>query len=244
MAPLVSIIVPFFNAELTIERCVNSIVRQTYNNIQIILVDNNSSDSTRSIITAHFNQDNIEVYHCPKQGVSFARNLGSDHARGEFICFLDADDELLPSSIEDRVEILEKNEANLVASDYIRVSKYGKTKPVGRIKMTLDSFTWGNPIGNLTGMYRVVQGDKYFQENIHHEDYEMWFRIARNNKNNIVYLPSVTAVYHVTPNSISSNLMKNLKGHSAILYKFYGFSPKFFLGLLSYSVSRLIRRLI
>ena len=92
-APMVSIIVPVYNAEDNIERCLNSIIKQDYSNFELIIVDDGSEDNSLHICKkmALLNK-RIQVYHKSNGGVSSARNLGISKARGEYICFVDADD--------------------------------------------------------------------------------------------------------------------------------------------------------
>ena len=90
---LVSIIVPFYNCEKYIEKCVESILSQTYINLEIILIDNNSQDNSRKIVDTYKEKDNrVRVVECNDPGVSFARNKGIKVANGEYIIFVDSDD--------------------------------------------------------------------------------------------------------------------------------------------------------
>lgn len=98
---LVSIIVPVYNAEKYLSQCIESIINQTYKNLEIILVDDGSKDSSGQICDIYSQKDSrIRVVHKENGGVSVARNTGLDIANGEFIAFVDADDYLLESMIE------------------------------------------------------------------------------------------------------------------------------------------------
>ena len=99
--PLVSVIVPAYNAEKWLSECINSIVNQTYPNVELIIVDDGSTDSTLQIAgDLAQKQANIKVIHTENGGVCRARNRGMDEAEGEYIAFLDADDLLLPRALE------------------------------------------------------------------------------------------------------------------------------------------------
>ena len=90
---LVSIVVPIYNVEKYLKRCVNSLLNQTYKNIEIILVDDGSTDSSGAICDQYKPKDNrIVVVHKSNGGLSDARNTGIDMARGEYIAFVDSDD--------------------------------------------------------------------------------------------------------------------------------------------------------
>lgn len=98
---MVSIIIPVYNGAQTIERCLQSVLCQSYKDIEVIVVDDGSSDTTADKIKKYINTDSRIRYIFQKnQGVSVARNTGIDNANGEYLVFLDADDEYLPDSIQ------------------------------------------------------------------------------------------------------------------------------------------------
>lgn len=106
MEDLVSVIVPIYNTEQYIEKCVNSIINQTYKNLEIILIDDGSNDNSLEICEKLSNIDNrIVVKHKQNGGVSSARNMGIDISAGKYIMFTDSDDCIEP----DMVSILHKN---------------------------------------------------------------------------------------------------------------------------------------
>ncbi len=106
--PLVSIIVPAFNAKKYIKETIESVLNQTYKNWELIVVDDGSTDETAEIVQS-FSDDKIILIKQDNRGVSSARNRGIDKAGGKYITFLDADDVLPPHSLEVRVKYLEDN---------------------------------------------------------------------------------------------------------------------------------------
>lgn len=104
MAPLVSAIIPAFNRESTIARSVRSVLAQSYSNIEVIVVDDGSSDGTIDALGEFGSQ--VTVYRQANSGPAQARNLGASMARGEILAFLDSDDEWLPTKIERQVHML------------------------------------------------------------------------------------------------------------------------------------------
>lgn len=93
MPPLISVIIPVYNGQKYIERCLTAIQRQTYTNLEIIVVNNASTDNTLSLCTTIAQKDpRIKIYNTTIKGVSNARNLGLDKAQGQYIGFVDADD--------------------------------------------------------------------------------------------------------------------------------------------------------
>lgn len=91
----ISVIVPVYNAEKYLRRCVGSILAQTFTDFELLLVDDGSTDASGAICDEYASADaRVRVFHKPNGGVSSARNLGLDNARGEWIAFADADDYL------------------------------------------------------------------------------------------------------------------------------------------------------
>ncbi|WHF51234.1 glycosyltransferase [Chryseobacterium gotjawalense] len=91
--PLISLIIPCYNAEQTLEKCLNSVIQQSYNNLEIIIVDDGSTDGSSKIYEEFQRKDNrIEIFRQDNYGVSKARNKGVKAAIGEYICFVDSDD--------------------------------------------------------------------------------------------------------------------------------------------------------
>lgn len=105
-APLVSIITPAFNNASTLRETADSVLSQTYEQWEWIIVDNGSSDDTSTILS-ELNDPRIQVIRLPQNlGVSGGLNAGLDQAKGDFLCFLDADDRLTKESISARMELM------------------------------------------------------------------------------------------------------------------------------------------
>lgn len=106
----ISFIIPVYNVEKYLDRCINSIISQDKNNIEIILTDDGSTDNSPMICDKFANQyDFIKVIHKENEGVSLARNDGLNIATGEYIMFLDSDDMLADNAIKNMRNIIEEN---------------------------------------------------------------------------------------------------------------------------------------
>lgn len=116
---MVSIIVPVHNVEKYVEKCINSLLAQTYKNLEILLIDDGSTDSSGEIC-ADFCRSNhkVKVFHTENEGVSNARNLGIKEAKGKFLAFIDADDWVDADYIETLVNGIEKYEADIYVCSY------------------------------------------------------------------------------------------------------------------------------
>ena len=129
MSPLVSIIVPVYNSEEYIFNSINSILNQTYKNIEIIIINDGSTDRTNEILNEIALKDKRIVYVNQKNiGVSETRNKGIQLSKGEYITFMDSDDTVEPEYIEKLIEEVLKNEFDIVACGYTDISKYGIVK--------------------------------------------------------------------------------------------------------------------
>jgi glycosyltransferase involved in cell wall biosynthesis len=120
---LVSVIIPCYNVEAFVEECLDSVLNQNYSDIEIICIDNNSTDNTLRIISKYAFDfpDKIIVLSERQKGASFARNLGLYHAKGKWIQFLDADDLLSPEKIAHQVTYLLQNEqAGFIAASFFK----------------------------------------------------------------------------------------------------------------------------
>ncbi|MCI8561268.1 MAG: glycosyltransferase family 2 protein [Dorea sp.] len=118
----ISVVIPAFNREQTIVRCLKSVVGQTYPAMEILVVDDGSADNTRKIV-ADFPSDKVSLLCQNHKGAQAARNEGIINAKGEYIAFLDSDDEWLPHMLEETVNcLMDKGEHCVIYSDcYVRM---------------------------------------------------------------------------------------------------------------------------
>lgn len=126
-APLVSVIIPVYNISTYLPQCLNSLLQQTYRNLEIILIDDGSTDGCGNICDEYAAKDErVNVYHTENRGLSVARNKGLDHARGEYISFVDGDDWVELGAIEQMINIAVSDNADVViagwAEEYVRKS--------------------------------------------------------------------------------------------------------------------------
>ena len=123
---LVSIVIPVYNMGDSLERCVNSLLYQSYSNIEILLVDDGSTDNSLEVCNKLKKKDNrILVYHTENRGAGPARNTGIENAVGRYIYFPDADDKLEKDSIEILVSAMEKGKFDLVVFGYKSIDVKG-----------------------------------------------------------------------------------------------------------------------
>lgn len=110
MAELISVIVPVYNAERYLGECIDSIIAQSYENWELILIDDGSTDNSKDILADYARRDDrIRVYHNDNNGVSYTRNFGIEVSRGEYLCFIDADDKILSDYLSTLFDKISKN---------------------------------------------------------------------------------------------------------------------------------------
>ena len=223
MQPKVSVIVPFYNAEKNIKKCISSILQQTYENIELILVNNLSTDLSCDIAQKTIsNYSSCILINCNEQGVSFARNAGMDCATGEFILFIDADDYLEEDAIS---RLMENKDYASVAMSYCIEDENGSMtrhlcEKTNKIVFSKHDFIMDLFIGSV-GHYQGFLWNKILKRNVivknnlrfrtdiaYNEDRLFLFRYfsALNDTDKILYLPYEG--YHYINNS--GGAMNNL----------------------------------
>ena len=167
--PFISIVVPVFNAAATLEKCVGSLVAQTFSDIEIILVNNGSTDSSLEICRELSAKDKrIVVYDLTEKGVSAARNKGVEFAAGEFITFVDADDWMDLDVCKTFADLNSKNNYDL----FCYSAKYHKGK------MTVQSFLFADDVETFTEKQKEELQIKVFAPQAPYFDYKVNTRFA------------------------------------------------------------------
>ena len=122
MGPAVSIIIPVYNAEKSLRRCIDSVLHQEYTDFELLLINDGSTDSSGSICDAYAQQDcRVHVIHKENTGVSDTRNAGLDRAKGTFVQFLDSDDWITPDATKLLVRTAQSTACDMVIADFYRV---------------------------------------------------------------------------------------------------------------------------
>ena len=227
--PLISVIIPTYNSEEYIAEALNSVLQQTYNNIEVLLVDDASTDNTTEIVRLFAKNDcRIILEKLPiNSGTAIARNKGINSANGSFIAFLDADDMWLPNKLQLQLELMQEKNCAVVFSSYHCMNETGEL--LGKIvtalpQLSLQKILKCNYLGNLTGMYSVEKLDKLFAPNIRkRQDWALWINAI--SKGGCAYgISEPLAVYRERKNSISSNKFKMLSYNFSIYKDFLKYS--------------------
>lgn len=221
--PLVSIITPCYNAEKYIAETIESVIDQSYQNWELIIVDDISTDKSIEIIDFYSKKDSRIKYYIldEKGGASIARNKAIMQSTGKYIAFLDSDDIWKKDKLKKQVDFMEENHINFSYHNYELINE--KSIPLNKLRVAPKSISYyraliGCSIGCLSAMYNCetigkVQIKKLDKRN----DDALWFKILKKAKKGYL-LDDNLAFYRVGNNSISSgSKIKLLKYH----YKLY-----------------------
>lgn len=171
---MISIIVPIYNVEKYLSRCIDSILRQSYRDLELILVDDGSLDGCGVICDAYAKKDSrIIVIHQKNSGVSAARNAGLACAKGKFIGFIDPDDYIAPDMYQEMIEAMETTDAELVICGYNYVDEEGKIDERRRYPLAAsESLTQEELMKRFSDMppsIRLGVCNKLFKKNLLHD---------------------------------------------------------------------------
>jgi len=200
--PLVSAVVPVYNGEETIDRCLRSLRRQTWPNLEIVVVDDGSTDGTAERVAQHLNDPRVRFVDTPHTGRPEARNRGVAEARGRWIAWLDADDEAMPNRIRAEIQAARAADgADVIHSDglltwpdgVVKYTRRGPELPPETLPARLLAGLAG--ICPLLNTSAVVRRDLYERIGLYDsafprgQDYEFWCRCAIAGDVRFVHVP-------------------------------------------------------
>ena len=160
MEEIITIVVPIYNVEKYLKRCLDSICSQTYKNLEIILVDDGSKDNSGKICDDYAKNDSrIIVIHKENGGVSSARNFGLDKASGKYISFVDSDDYMQNDMIEKMYNNIKQNDANICVANF-SIEKDGKIKPCK--ENVINKFCMSQNLEHIFNRSRIEEKSKYY----------------------------------------------------------------------------------
>lgn len=242
----VSVVIPTYKVEKYIAAAVQSVLAQTYKNLEVLIVDDESPDRSAEICQ-QFTDPRVKIVRQKNRGLAGARNTGIRHAQGEYLAFLDGDDIWLP-------EMLEKNIAHLESSPDVGVS-FNRSAFIDEGGNPLGTYTMpeltnidvacllrGSPIGNGSAavirrevfaaiqyqdnLYGTVE-DFYFDDRFRQsEDIECWLRIVLQTPWKIEGIPDVLTFYRVNSGGLSANFLKQFDSWEKVFEKTRSYAPE------------------
>lgn len=228
--PLVSIVMPAYNAAATIRQSIESVFAQTYPNWELLVVDDSSSDGTAEIVLGYIEDRRVHLIRGPgRAGAAGARNVALSHATGDLVAFLDSDDVWLPEKLDRQLRFMRETRAGLVFSAYWRMDGSGE-RLLSKVKVPVDvdydRLLRSNCIGCLTAMYdrrlfpsqRMPDVASHARESwlcrqlggrIGHEDYAFWLSLLKSELGRepefALGMSEPLARYRISASSLSGN---------------------------------------
>lgn len=226
MTPLVSVVVPAYNAAAFVGRAVDSVLRQTVQDFELIVVDDGSRDDTLAVLAGYGGR--VQVLTQPNAGPAAARNRGWRHARGEFVAFLDADDHWRPAKLERQLALMQAQPAlafcstatTVVDADGRELAQWPCCAPDAPMPELL--FEQGAAVsGSTSGVLvrrALLQAAGGFDESLRgFEDPDLWMRLAARGA--YACVPEALTIVVRTPGSVSSHLPRMRAATLAALRK-------------------------
>ena len=216
MSDLVSIITPMYNSGKYIEETLKSVISQTYENWELFIIDDGSSDNCVDLVNECKKIDNrIKlIINEENQGAAISRNIGIKKANGRYIAFLDSDDLWVPTKLEEQINFMSINQLALSYSSYEKIDELGnhiKNINIVKIQTTYHNLLKSNYIGCLTAMIdlKMMEQKKLYMPNIAtRHDHGLWLAIVRKGFN-VCGNPKILARYRYRKGSISFSKFKS-----------------------------------
>jgi teichuronic acid biosynthesis glycosyltransferase TuaG len=244
---LVSIITPSYNSARFVQDTLNSVLNQSYQNWEMIIVDDVSSDDSIEVIKKFTEKDNrIKLIQLENNsGAAVARNKAIEMAKGKYIAFLDSDDLWKPEKLEKQIQFMKDNNSLLSYSNYTLIDEEGKDlniikKPISKI--TYKEQLKENQIGCLTAIYDQEKLGKIYMPLIRkRQDYGLWLNILKKIEH-ADKIDEVLAIYRIRKSSISSNKIEMLKYNFDLFNKHQKLSKLKSFYYLCWNIYRKIRK--
>lgn len=229
VTPLISIIIPLYNAEKYIPETIQSVLNQTYKNWELIIVDDGSTDNSANIVKSYIDEDTrIKYYHKKNTGVSETRNQGIKLAKGDYIAFLDADDVWEKNNLELKLDCLKSDHSLMwVFSNMTTIDNESNplgSAPAGHDNNILDSILYWDrevipgPCSNIILKKEcLVDGLKFDRSFSTAADQDFTLYLAKNY--NGKHIPLELWKYRIHQNNMSSNISVMEKDHIGVFKK-------------------------
>jgi glycosyltransferase involved in cell wall biosynthesis len=214
-SPKISVVMPVYNGAFYIEKAIHSLLSQSFQDWELIVVDDGSTDATPQILEGYVN-DKIRVIRQDNSGEANARNTGLDHVRGEYLAFLDADDEYLPNALADLSQFLDRNpkygvvfsDGHICDQEDRELMRLTEVRPgifTGNIlnALVLSPSVITVPVCTMTRISRIQDHNLRFDEenNLIGTDWDFWIRLSVNVE--FGYLDTLTCKYRLHTSNIT-----------------------------------------
>jgi len=229
MKEKVSVITPTYNSEAYISETINSILNQSHKNLEIILIDDASTDGTRDILDKYKRSDPriVTIFLKKNSGSGLARNKGIEKATGRFLAFVDSDDYWHKDKLKNQLEFMRSNSYSFTYTRYALINESGSLEKESNVAPKQCNY-FRLLIQNCIGCSTVVidadlLGKEYMPDLRNRQDWGLWLKYIRKSKKAFRLQESLT-YYRLRKNSISSNKLKLFKFHWQIYHQVEGYN--------------------
>lgn len=211
--PFVSVIMPSYNSKKFIAQSIESFKNQTYQNVELIIVDDCSKDGSWEYVQRYVEGDTkVTVFQLEKNGgAAAARNYGIKQAKGKYLAFLDSDDLWHSEKLTKQVEFMENNDYAFTFTNYKMIDEAGNDlnrEVLCPAEMSYKQLLRNTTIGCLTVMLNIEKLGKVQMPNLQPEDTALWLQLLRRENLKAYCLQEILSEYRLVKNSASSNKLK------------------------------------
>jgi len=247
--PLISVIIPVYNGEKTIQETIESVLNQTFSDLELIIINDGSQDATLDVVS-YIRDERLKVFSYSNAGVAESRNRGISLAKGDYISFIDADDLWTPDKLEAQLKALQLNPQAAVAYSWTKcidesgeMSRRGShISDTGNVyaKLLLIDFieNGSNPLILRQALNEV---GKFDQSVVPSEDRDMWLRLAA--RYHFVCVPIAQILYRQLSNSASANVVKQEIASLKAIQKAFAQAPESLQHLKRHSIANIYKGL-
>jgi glycosyltransferase involved in cell wall biosynthesis len=247
--PLISIVIPAYNAERTIRETVKSVLDQSFADFELLVIDDGSTDGTLSVLEG-FTDKRLQVHSFSNAGLSASRNRGTALARGQFVAFLDADDLWTPGKLAAQLEALERHPEAVLAyswvdfidenSHYLTNGTYQHLSGNIYVSLLLGNFleSGSNPLIRRT---QLIEAGGFDETLTSGEDWDCWLRLAAHHS--FVLVPQADVLYRKSAGSMSRNTVRMEKNILQVIERAFTQAPAHIQGLKPLSLANFYRYL-
>lgn len=226
---LVSVVMPTFNSSKYLKESIESVLAQTYSNLELLLTDDSSTDvATQKMLKDYMHRDSrVRIFLRPHNvGPGGARNYSIEKARGRYIAFCDSDDRWMPHKLERQVAFMQEHNCCLCYSAYLSCDREGKVMGMvsAPARLSLKALMHDNKIGCLTAIYDTRPYGKFYMPLIRkRQDWALFLKILKHC--HYAYgIQEPLAYYRLTPVSVSRHKMGLMKYNAQVYRKLFGYS--------------------
>lgn len=222
---LITVVIPAYNCEKYIAQTLSSVLAQTYKDLEIIVVNDGSTDST-GVVLSKYKDPRIKVFTTVNNGSQKARNLGLKEAQGEFISFLDSDDLWIKDKLESQLKAIYESGYLIAYSGTAYINEQGEYQRVGSFIFPSGNVferlfevnfieSGSNPLINTFALRSIGGFDEDFRAA---QDWELWLRLAQYYE--FAPVPKIGVLYRKRGDSLSSNLLRQEKYCLKVISKY------------------------